>query len=295
MWEILKALFRDLVSTQSLRIAFYSLLLSCALIGIFLVIYGYSVPQIIHGVEISQPTPTAASASYIRHFAAIAFLPLFVLIWFVIYLQVNSERDDLYSRIRQKLEGRYNVIYRATHHTVQVSRFQMPLQVQCDIRINPENKKLELVFLVNNHPIYTDKNDVIEAVALRHDSGNKYELMYYLNEYRFLKPIVTDLLVDDTHFSMDKGMEVKIFGMLKFEAGLDRTKVQDLSGEWFDLNGKVTQIFALTEEAMAAEREKRSSTRKSLSEVNIAFDATHALVGGISFTRANPSPTGSDV
>jgi uncharacterized membrane protein len=41
----------------------------------------------------------------------VVFLLVFVLIWFVLYIQYNREAEDIYSRLRQKLVGKWEAKY----------------------------------------------------------------------------------------------------------------------------------------------------------------------------------------
>ena len=278
MWEFFQGLLKDIVSTQAIKIAIYALVITTACLAVFLLAWGYPLSQLTN--------PDSASASSgVRHLAAIVYLPVFVLVWFIFYLQIHSERDDLYSGIRQKLAGHYIVTYEASNGPNRAPVLEQALQVPCEIRINPENKKLELVFRVKDNPIYTDGDDTVSAVALRYDSGNKYELLYYLDTYRQLKDLVTGYIVEDQSFSQEKGIEVRAFGLLRFETGLNNNKVKSLKGEWFDLNGRVTQIFALLDEINEARVKREEFAKRSLSKIAITPDNFFALMGSIEFER----------
>jgi hypothetical protein len=278
MWDFFQSVLKDVVTTQSVKIAVYAIVIATAILTVFLLAWGVPFSEIL------RPDGSTASSG-IRHLSAIAYLPFVILIWFILYLQIHSERDDLYSGIRKKLEGQYMVTYEASNGPDQEPILDAPLQVPCEIRINPENKKLELVFRVKNNPIYTDGDDTVTAVALRYDSGTNYELMYYIDTNRYLKEIVTKYLIEDQYFAMDKGLEVRAFGLLKFEAKLDSSKVKSLMGKWFDLNGRITQIFALLDEAKEAQARQEAIPRRSLSEVKITLDNFHAMMGNIVFER----------
>jgi hypothetical protein len=276
--EFLLSLLRDIISIQAIKIAFLALVITTACLAVFLLAWGYPLSQLLN--------PDSASASSgVRHLAAIVYLPVFVLVWFIFYLQIHSERDDLYSGVRQKLVGHYMVTYQASNGPNSAPVLEPALQVPCEIKINPENKKLEFVFKVKDNPIYTDGDDTVSAVALRYDSGHKYELLYYLNTTRQLKDIVTAYIVEDQLFSKEKGIEVRAFGLLHFETGLDKSKVQLLKGEWFDLNGRVTQIFALLDEINEARVKREEFAKKSLSRIAITPDNFYALMGNIRFER----------
>jgi hypothetical protein len=270
------SLLKDIVSIQAIKIAAYAITTTC--LAIFLLAWGYPLSQL------TNPDSTSASSG-VRHLAAIVYLPVFVLVWFIFYLQINSERDDMYSGIRKKLSGHYMVTYEASNGPNRPAVLEPALQVPCEIRINPENKKLELVFRVKDNPIYTDDEDTVSAVALRYDLGNKYELFYCLNTNRQLKDVVTDYIVEDQSFSQEKGIEVRAFGLLRFEAGLDKDKIKSLKGEWFDLNGRVTQIFALLDEINQTRVKQEKFSKKSLLQIAITPDNFYALMGNIEFER----------
>jgi hypothetical protein len=90
MWDFLQSVLKDVVTTQSVKIAFYAVVFATAILTIFLLAWG------IPFSEILSADGSAASSS-IRHLAAIAYLPFMILVWFILYLQIHSERNDQYS------------------------------------------------------------------------------------------------------------------------------------------------------------------------------------------------------
>jgi uncharacterized membrane protein len=100
MFPFFQDVLKDVVTTQSVKIAVYAIIIATVILVIFLLAWGVPLNQLWSADE-------SATSSSIRRLSAIAYLPFVILIWFILYLQIHSERDDVYSGIRKKLIGHY--------------------------------------------------------------------------------------------------------------------------------------------------------------------------------------------
>lgn len=272
MKDLFDDIFRNLVSTKSARIAVLSLLLSAAALSFVLIIFGYNYTS--DGVH-AAPLPI-----WLKAVLAGGFVFSFILIWFLLYIQISKEADDLYSNIRSMLKGNWVVRYDASNG-VPRDPLIPGLQVDCDIHINPENKKLEMEFLVEDNSIYESEKQVVNTVALAHDGGNQYSMFYYFNGKRKIKGQLWRYLIEDGDFSRSEGIDVEFFGVLHFQRSLTDKKVVVMDGEWFDLNGKVTQLFSLVDEV----RKNENQQAKHLSDASIHSANFVAKMGKIEYKR----------
>ena len=192
----------DLFTTKTARVVTLSLIVSAAVFAVVLAIFGFSYGRET-GVSLNNPLSAGT-----RSALSAAFVLLFLSIWFLLYIQTNKEADDLYSGIRNKIKGKWNVTYFATNGPQQTPLFPNTLSIICDIHINPNDKKLELEFDVRGNAIYESARQVINSVALRHDIGNRYDMFYYYNGKRLLKDAVKKYLVSDGDFDPGEGLEV---------------------------------------------------------------------------------------
>jgi hypothetical protein len=105
------------------------------------------------------------------------FVFVFVVVWFLLYLQYNREAEDVYSRLRDRLGGPWIVTYEMKNGQNAEPLTPDPI-VQCSVAIN-DAKKLEFTFVINEHPVYRDDKDnpqPIKDISMRHDIDKKYSL-----------------------------------------------------------------------------------------------------------------------
>ena len=280
MWDAIKTTFGALLSSKSIKIAIGSLVISVVVFAVILTIFGFN---LVGGTAPSGPPSGARDAGLSG-----AFILFFMVVWFLLYVQTNREADDVYSRVRERLKGGWSVTYEASNGPARPNIFTVPLVIACEIHVNPDNKKLELVFDIQNNPVYESGKQIITSVAIRHDIGNRYDLFYYYEGRRKLRDSVGRYLVPTASSLMTDGLDVEIFGILRFEETAGRT-ISKLTGEWFDLNGKVTQIFALVDEVNAAVVRKETFAPVELSAVDIHLGNFSAKMGKIEFTRLGSS------
>ncbi|WP_158811120.1 hypothetical protein [Beijerinckia sp. L45] len=273
MWKFLQTLTQDVISTKSAKIAILAFVISTLCFSVILIVFGYSYSKD-YGIQ------AAEIPLWLRTTLSFGFLLFFVLLWFILYIQISREADDLYSDIRMNLKGNWAVKYQASNG-VQADPFLPPLRVDCDIHINPENKKLEMEFNVSDNPIYAPGKQIINSVALSHDSGSRYSLFYYYNEKRKINGQLWRYLIEDDDFSKVEGIEIEFFGILYFERSLTEKRVMLMEGEWFDLNGKVTQLFSLVD--LVRKNENQLAQKLSAAYINNSNFA--AKMGKIQYER----------
>ncbi len=271
-------LFGMLAKSRTTQIAAASMVLSVAFYAVILVIFGltYGSGGVSFPSDIGRITRIAL---------AVGFALVFVMLWFFLYVQNIREADDVYSRMREKLAGGWNIRYQATNGPNGRGPFDQPLIIPCAIVINPGNRKLEITIEVTGNPIWEDGAQTITNVSLRHDIGNRYNMVYYYKGERKLKDRVDRYLNHDQEYSTSKGIEIEIFAILEFEERTNETHVTSLRGQWYDLNGRVTQVFALIDELEKEIAQGKDPAKRRLSEAPIDRENFSARMGQISIDR----------
>jgi hypothetical protein len=116
---------------------------------------------------------------------AVAFISLFFLmffvVWFILYIQYMKEAEDIYSHLREKLKGKWTAYY---DYTI-AGHFIFPTRPRSDFdfKIN-QNKKLEMAFDPEDNILFSNVNQNISQISLRHVDSNRYTLTYYISEKR---------------------------------------------------------------------------------------------------------------
>lgn len=209
-----------------------------------------------------------------------AFLVIaFVVIWFFLFMQYSSEADDLYSTLREKLKGTWQVTYDLQGGLSGDPKKVPRPQVLCKIIINPTNKKLEMRFLIpSNHPVWRNDNpQVIRDISLRHDRDDEYVMTYYYSDARHLTNAVSELI--EPILGRDPSiLDIEICATLRFR--LENSAVRSMKGQWFDLNGEITLLGALLDEV-----ERGAPTPKALSSVHLTPNNFCARMGELEFEK----------
>ena len=58
-----------------------------------------------------------------------------------------------------------------------------------------------------------------------------------------------------------------------------------MSGEWFDLNGKITQVYALVDEARTSEASHQTYAPRKISDIALSSKNFMSKMGKIDFDR----------
>jgi hypothetical protein len=271
-------LFAVLTNSKTTRIAAASMLMAIIFYAVVLVIFGFSYGS--GGLSFPSDLNLVTRIALVAGFALV-----FVMLWFFLYVQNIREAEDVYSRMREKLAGGWNILYQATNGPDGHGIFDQPLIVPCSIVINPGNLKLEISIDVAGNPVWEDGTQTITNVSLRHDIGNRYNMIYYYKGERKLRDRVDKHLTPDQNYTPTKGIEIEIVAILEFEEKMNENHVTFLKGQWYDLNGRVTQIFALIDELEKEAAQGKESPRRRIFEVPIGAENFSARMGDVSFKR----------
>lgn len=212
---------------------------------------------------------------------AVFFVLFFMFIWFLLYVQYVREAEDVYSLLRDKIAG----VWIATYDVLDgEERLDVgPNSIGCQIRVRPDNRKLEMVFTVMSNRLYRDSEQIISAVALRHDSGNRYMLMYYYEGEREIDPEFSYHLLDGDARRMTQ-VPIEIYGIVYFDIA-DSKEIKMMSGSWYDLNGNVIRMFAAYRTLNEQKRAGVEGFKVKLSDVSIHQGNFSANMGHIRYHR----------
>src|SRR5258708_22578035 len=171
------------------------------------------------------------------------FILSFVVIWFLLSSQYTIEAEDIYSRLREKLVGKWAVQYELEPgQRITDSYRQLPMVI-CAIEINPV-KKLEIHHEMKGNPLFADGKQVIQTIALHHEVENKYSMSYYYKADRLLSPLISNKLIADKDDRQVTEIEIEVFATLIFEDVRSEKTVKELSGKWLYLNDILIRIYA---------------------------------------------------
>lgn len=213
----------------------------------------------------------------------VVFLFSFVLIWFQLYVQYNREAEDIYSRLREKLVGTWQVRYDLYPEQNRHVFDQVPTGI-CEIAVNESTKKLEILFEIEKDPIFENGKQIIRTIALRHEAENRYSMSYYYKMVLGLNQIISQHLIMESNGAPQTELQIEIFATLSFEDAGPKGQVGKISGEWFDLNGNIIRLFSLVSEMKEHEGEDKLF-KKKLSDAVITRDNFAASMGEIGFSR----------
>jgi hypothetical protein len=276
-----KDFFLQIFSSASGKIVLGAIVLSGIITSVAMAILGYNFT---FSSGLVQPAPALSAAMKAALIAG--FVIAFVVIWFILYIQTNQEAEDLYSFVRKKLTGTDWVVqYEASNGPSRPIKLGRPFIVACDVHINPSNKKLELVFTIPESNVWENNFQTITSVAIRYHVGNDYEMFHY---YDVERNIHTEMAKYVTDLKVDRVIAIEMFAIIKFKVVSGRTQVNRMSGEWFDLNGNATKVFALVDEVTTAAARGAPYTARALSDMNLTSENFSAKMGKITFRRGPP-------
>jgi hypothetical protein len=125
---------------------------------------------------------------------------------------------------------------------------------------------------------------MIQTVALRHETENKYSMSYYYKVKQPLSLALTPYLMSEDGVTACTELNVEIFATLNFDDTRHKEAVKFIKGEWFDLNGNLIRLFSLISE-FKDHKDDEKTFRRKLSDAIINRDNFAALMGDITFSR----------
>jgi hypothetical protein len=210
------------------------------------------------------------------------FLIMFFVIWFILYIQYMKEAEDIYSRLREKIEGAW-----AAHYDFLISKTYIfpsrPLAL-FNFRIN-QDKKLEMEFDPSNNTLFNDVSSNVSQISLRHIGSNKYSLMYFYSNERRLRDEIAVCIEPDYPTHDVSRIDVEVFGMLFFEEPPKNQKISSMTGSWYDLNGQMRTLGVLLQGRAKAEAAGRLGDYKVKLSSLVASHSVSAKMGDVDFKR----------
>jgi hypothetical protein len=172
-------------------------------------------------------------------------------IWYILSIQYIKETRDIYSNLRDKLEG----LWVANYDYSVAGMFVFPARPKAIFRfvLNQDNK-LEMRFDPTDNVIFESVSENISQISLRHEEGNKYALMYFYSSQRKLRPEIAESIERDYPQQDVARVDVEAFGTLTFRDSLGKKeKITKMSGSWYDLNGQMRILGLLLRERAKAD------------------------------------------
>jgi hypothetical protein len=217
-----------------------------------------------------------------RFILVMMFVIVFLLMWYILYLQYVREAEDVYSHLREKLLGNW------------IAEYDYSLSGPQNIVIKPKSlfkfslnndRKLQLVFDEQESLIFEDTDNVVSDIALRQIQGNKFALMFHYEGERRLKSNISSYLEPSSPNEEVAVLPVETMAILAFdEPSNSHGIVTTMSGEWFDLNGSLKRLSILITRIDSARRENKTFTTK-IWELDREVKNIGAKMGSLSFTR----------
>jgi hypothetical protein len=264
----------DFIEARSAKLAIAALIISTLLVGAALSIVSVSYDE--NGWKVDVP-------SSFKLAFVIAYFIIFVASWFILYLLNAKDATDIYSEVRELLKGSWVVTYQESHGPVSSWIVAPRRATSCQILINPENLKLELVFKIKDNPIFSDLDSQrIRDVGFRYNEEGGYTMLYYYTGQRTINANISESIVSDGDRSE---IAVEIFGHVTFAKPGTNQTVTSMSGHWYDLNGNINRLFALLDMKKVAEIRREEFSPMRLSDVPIHQKYFDADMGTVEFTR----------
>lgn len=274
MPDILKQLL-GFIENKSVRLGVAAWVISTAVIAVAAALVGLTYN---HGFDFEM-------SSQFKLAFVIAYIILFFAAWFIISLLNSDMGKDVYSEVRERIEGSWVVTYSETHGPVSTRPVMMRRTTKCTISINPE-QKLEMGFSIEGHPLFKDNTrQGIKDVAIRYGENGDYVMMYYYTTKLQTKSDVSTYVLPEDGRPRTDEIELEVFGHVTFERPRGRDKVTQMSGNWFDLNGNISRIVALLDQKQVAEIRGEPFKPMKLSQVPIHDKYFDADMGSVEFSR----------
>lgn len=213
---------------------------------------------------------------------AALFLIMFFVVWFILYIQYTKEAEDIYSHLRVKLAGSWTASY---DYTI-AGKYVFPARPKARFRfIINQNKKLEMEFEPADNMLFSDVDQNVSQISLRHIDANRYSLIYFFSNKRTLhESIVQSIEADFPNQEINK-IDVEVFGMLTFEDPLGDQKINELVGSWYDLNGQIRTLGVLMRERGRAEANNVLKDYRTKLSALVVEHSVSAKMGEVIFER----------
>jgi hypothetical protein len=142
MKELITALL-GLIDSKSTRLAASALIIATILTGSAL-----SIVSVKYNNGWTFEVPYGFSIAFV-----IAYPLIFIATWFILYILTQREFTDVYSDVREKLEGNWIVTYDADLGVI-TNTIAVPQRTTgCFIELN-EVMKLQMRFVLQRHPVF---------------------------------------------------------------------------------------------------------------------------------------------
>lgn len=217
---------------------------------------------------------------------AVAFISLlllmFFVLWFILYIQYMKEAEDVYSRLREKLKGKWTAYY---DYTI-AERYIFPNRQRANFEFTiNQNRKLEMHFDPDDNLLFSDVDQNISQLSLRHVEANKYSLMYFFSNKRTLREEIAGSIEPDYPNHDVSKIEVEAFGILTFEEPPGDQKIMQMTGSWYDLNGQMRTLGVLLRERGRAEANNALKDYKTKLSSLVEEHSVSAKMGDVEFRR----------
>ena len=264
----------DFIEARSAKLALAALIISTLLVAAALAIVSVSYDSSGLKIEIPQSFKLAF---------VIAYFVIFVASWFILYLLTSKDAADVYSEVRELLKGAWVVTYQESHGPISTSIVVPKRTTPCQISINPENLKLELVFEIKDNPIFRDEDKQrIRDVGFRYNEEGGYTMLYYYSGQRSINTNIASSIVSEGDPSE---ITVEIFGRVTFSKPGAGERVTVMSGHWYDLNGNISRLFALLDMKKISEIKGQTFDPMRLVDVPMHPKYFDADMGTVEFRR----------
>lgn len=213
----------------------------------------------------------------------LAYLILFVGSWFVLYILQMKSGVDVYDDVRRNLTGDWNVNYAPRVGPRSKSTIIGSRNVPCNIAMGGD-KKLTMNFKIKGHPFFADdQSQTIRDVAVRYNDDGGFTMMYYYKSDRELKEEASRFLKADTgaHLSV---IDIEVFGRLTFSKNAGQERVTVISGNWYDLNGNMSRLYAL-QDLLLSSGDIEKFGPIALSQIPIHQENFDADMGTVNYSR----------
>ena len=222
-----------------------------------------------------------ASLETLTPYTAIAisasFVIFFFVLWYILYIQYIKEAEDVYSRLREKLEGSWlseydyfvGGAYLFDQRPIALFKFVMNIE-----------EKLEMEFDPKQNMLFSDANENLNVISIRHVQGNRYSLTLYYKQERRLRGEILKYIERETETADPAKLNVEVFSILSFEEPRGSARITQMRGEWFDLNGNLRALGLLMKKVKITD----PNFRGKLSEF-LLNNTGSARMGEVEFRR----------
>lgn len=214
------------------------------------------------------------------------FVISFFIIWFILHIQYIREAEDIYSRLRTKIAG----VWLAEYDWLIAGKYLFPNRPKAffEFAINAD-RKLEMQFDPKDNILFSDVDQDLSQISLRHIQGNKYNLTYYYKNERKLRSEYKSNIEPDYLNHNVLAIDIEVFGILTFEEPKGTSPVVLMKGEWFDLNGNMKVLGTLLNKKTEAELRQQASPFRAKLSTLVPEHLASARMGEVEFRRQAPT------